>query len=361
MRGQWRERLPRRDCAYNSTDGSITYSPTLAGSTNTALYCQEGTIAATPSVSITNVFLGRCSTTINEQVGLAGLTFRPMDTLRIYADFQFGYNDAAYVRTGPRQVQSYKIHANYKPRPWITIDGSVDIHENRDNVTYVNDLEHGRTYGFTTIFARNSNLAFTVGYNYSDISLQDMIAFRDNFSSSLTISPPYDALTSTGYLFYTPGSAGTAPCPTGFASATGDGSGTNASINLCTTAFYTSRQHYAYSDVMWKPFKRITASLGFSGTFVGGSTVFLNPLQPGGTLAFNYLKPFASLQIDIYKGLSYSTTWNYYAYDSRSPVNVSVTIPAGSGAYAGQAYSLQPITPPDFNGSTLMFSMRYAF
>ena len=59
--------------------------------------------------------------------------------------------------------------------------------------------------------------------------------------------------------------------------------------------------------------------------------MFLNPLQPAGTLAFNYLKPFASLQIDIYKGLSYSTTWNYYAYDSRAPVNPSVTVPAGSG------------------------------
>jgi len=89
--------------------------------------------------------------------------------------------------------------------------------------------------------------------------------------------------------------------------------------------------------------------------------VFLNPLQPAGTLAFNYQKPFVSIQVDIYKGLSYKTTWNYYAYNSRAPLNVSVTVPGGSGTYAGQTLALQPIAAPDFNGSTLMFAMRYAF
>jgi len=85
------------------------------------------------------------------------------------------------------------------------------------------------------------------------------------------------------------------------------------------------------------------------------------PLQPAGTLAFNYLKPFGTVQIDLYKGLSYKTSWNYYAYNSRAPINPSVTVPAGSGAYAGQTYALQPIAAPDFTGSTLMFALRYAF
>ena len=132
---------------------------------------------------------GRCATTINEHVGLAGLTLRPMDTLQIYADFQFGYNDNAYTRNSPRQVQSYKIHADYKPRVWMTIDGAIDISENRDNVSQVNNLEHARTYGLSTILARNSNLTFTLGYNYTDLYLQSFICFRDNFTN----------LTSTAY------------------------------------------------------------------------------------------------------------------------------------------------------------------
>jgi hypothetical protein len=342
-------------CTLNA-DGSITYAPTLVGSTNSATYCQNGTMNS-PSTSIQTVFLGRCITTINEHVGLAGLTLRLMDTLQIYADFQFGYNDYSYTRIWPRQVQSYKVHANYKPRTWITIDGSIDIHENRDNVSEVNDLEHGRAYGFSTILAPKPNLSFTIGYNYTDISLQDLISFRDNFTSLTSTTYPGFSPVS-GYLFFTPANSA---CPTGFTTGNATGSGTNANVNMCTTAFYNSGQHYAYGDVTWKPVNRVTVNAGYTGTFVGGSTVFLNPLQPAGTLAFNYVKPFASIQIDIYKGLSYRSTWNYYGYNSRAPVTPSVTVPAGSGPYAGQTYALQPIAAPDFNGSTLMFAMRYAF
>jgi hypothetical protein len=136
--------------------------------------------------------------------------------------------------------------------------------------------------------------------------------------------------------------------------------GPNNSINLCTNAFYNSHQHYAYGDVLWKPMKRVTADIGYASTFIGGSTIFPNPLQPAGTLAYNYQKPSASLEINIYKGLSYKTSWNYYAYQSKAPVIPSVTLPTG-GAYAGMSYALAPIPAPDFNGSTLMFALRYAF
>jgi len=68
---------------------------------------------------------------IAEHVGLAGFTLRPIDSLRINTDFQFGYNNRAYTQIFPRQFQSYKIHATYKPKPWATIDGAIDVHENR--------------------------------------------------------------------------------------------------------------------------------------------------------------------------------------------------------------------------------------
>jgi hypothetical protein len=340
-------------CTLNP-DGSVTYTPTTIGSTDSSLYCAQGTQTA-PSVSIYTIFQGRCDTTINEQVGLAGFTLRPMDTLHIYSDFEFGYNDFSYTRTSPRQIQSYKIHANYKPRTWMTVDGAVDIHENRDNVSEVYNLEHGRTYSFSTVLARSSNLQFTIGYNYTDIYLQTYICFRDNFGGLTTTTYPGFSPTS-GYLFYTPANSA---CP--FTTANATGSGTNSNVNLGTNAFYSSHQHYAYSDIMWKPVNRVTASLGYNATFVGGSTVALNPLTPAGTLAFNYQKPFVAIQFDICKGLSYKTTWNYYAYNSRAPINPSVIIPNGSGPFAGQTYALQPVTAPDFNGSTLLFALRYAF
>jgi len=98
--------------------------------------------------------------------------------------------------------------------------------------------------------------------------------------------------------------------------------------------------------VIWKPVKRVTASVGYAGTFVNGSTLMINPLQPAGTLAFNFQKPYAAAQFDLYKGLSYKMSWNYYGYDGKGPLNIT---------------GLQAIPSADFNGSTATFAIRYMF
>jgi hypothetical protein len=329
----------RGNCPFAS--GSTTVFNPAAGGTCTPNADGSITWAATAATISAAFSAPRTMFTINEHIGLAGLTLRPMDTLRINADFEFGYNDYSYTRTWPRQIQSYKVHANYRPRTWATIDGAIDIHENRNNISQVNNLEHGRTYSFSTVLAPNSKFAYTLGYNYTDLHAQTIICFRDTVGAAMT-GPGGVA----GFLTYTTANS---PCP--FNSGL-------AAITLGTTAFYSSKQHYAYSDVMWKPVNRVTATVGYAATFAGGSTVFLDPLQPRGTLAFNYQKPFVSLQIDLYKGLSYKTTWNYFGYNSKSPITPSIPVTV-SGVPVN--YSLQPIGGPDFNGSTLMFALRYAF
>jgi hypothetical protein len=116
----------------------------------------DGSVTYIPPPSPASV---RSLTTINENALLLGGVVRPVDTLRITADLQFGYNDNSYTRIDPRQVQSYNIHANYKPRPWATVEGAVEIHENRDNVFTVNNLEHDRSYSFATILMASPRLS----------------------------------------------------------------------------------------------------------------------------------------------------------------------------------------------------------
>ena len=249
---------------------------------------------------------------IHEHAGLLGISARPTDTLRLSADLLFGYNDNSFTRISPRQLQSYKLHAVYSPKPWATIDGSVDIHENRDNVATVNNLEHGRSYSFVTTLAPNARLWVDFGYSYTDNYTQTEICFPD-----------------TGSIIFT------TPCPIA-----------GASSPLGTLSIYSSMDHYAFGDLMWKPYKRVTAMFGYGGSIVRGNTTFLNPLTPTGTLDFNYLKPYASLAFDIYGGLSYKTAWNYYGYNDRGVAN-----PPG----------LAPLPLQDFNGSNATFSVRYDF
>ncbi len=256
-------------------------------------------------------------TEIHENAAFLGLTARPTDNLRITGDFEFGYNNYSFTRISPRQVQSYKIQANYKPRAWINIDGAIDIHENRDNVSTVNDLEHGRTYSFVTTLMPQSKIFFNLGYTYTDIYTQALICYYDN-----AFGPP---------------PATQCPASLGYSPPAIPGAGS-----------YSSKQHFAYGDISWKPEKRITATVGYAGTFVGGNTLAIDPLQVPGTLAFNYQKPYVRVIYDVYKGLSYRMTWNYYGYNRRGQA---------SNAIPG----LAPIPIPDFNGSTAEFALRYAF
>ena len=291
------------------------------------------TANADGSLTFTGQNLGdteRDITTITQHVALVGVVVRPMDTLRIHGDFEFGYSRGvnegqlfSFTRVWPRQVQGYKIHATYTPRPWASIDGAVDISENRNNVTTVNDLEHSRTYSFVTVLSPNSKFTFDIGYNYSDIHAEVLICFRDAGFPNI----PFTTATN--------------PCPV-FDPVE------QPTVNLGATSTYTSGQHYFYGGVMWKPVKRVTLNVGYNGTFVGGNTLFLNPRQPAGPLAFNYQKPFAKIQVDLYKGLSYRTEWNYYGYNGKALDNPD------------PVYGLT-IGSRDFNGSTATFALRYAF
>jgi hypothetical protein len=249
---------------------------------------------------------------IHESVALLGASARPTDRLRITADLMFGYNDNSFTRVSPRQLDSYKIQVRYTPAPWANVSGSVDIQENRDNVSMVNNLEHGRTYGFVTTLSPNAKLSVDFGFNYMDIFTQSYICFPDTGST----------------IFTTPCAISGATSPLG------------------TLSFYSSDDYYAYGHVTWKPYKRVTAMLGYAGSIVRGNTTFLNPLAPTGTLDFNYVKPLASLSFDIYKGLTYKTAWNYYGYNDKGVAN-----PAG----------LAPLPLQDFNGSNITLSFRYAF
>jgi hypothetical protein len=248
---------------------------------------------------------------IHENAAEFGLSARPNDKLRVNADVMAGYNDNSFTRISPRQLQSYKVHATYEPKPWANIGAAVDIHENRDNVFTVNNIEHGRTYSLSTALSPRSDFTVDFGYSYMDVYTQTEICFPD--SSALF----------------------TQPCPVA-----------GASSKLGTLSFYASRDNYAYADVMAKPQKRVTFLVGYLGSIVRGSTTFLNPLTPTGTLDFDYFTPYASVMFDIYKGVSYRTAWNYYGYQDHGIAN-----PPG----------LVPLASQNFNGNNVTFVLRYAF
>ena len=122
-------------------------------------------------------------TNIRENAAVAGFSGRPVDALSITGDFVFGYNSNSFTRIDPRQTQTYKIHTTYKPKLWATLDGAVDINENRNDVAFVANLEHDRMYSFAAMLAPSPRLAIGFGYNYWNVYTQSEICF--NYSDHL--------------------------------------------------------------------------------------------------------------------------------------------------------------------------------
>jgi hypothetical protein len=325
----------RGDCAPltpATTPATLPAACTLLTTGPFAGAVVEGS-AANPIAEATND-TSRNITTINEQALLLGFIARPIDALRVTSDFEFGYNDQSFTRIDPRQVQSYKIHANYKPRPWATVDGAVEIHENRDNVATVDNLEHDRSYSFATILTAGPRLSVDFGYNYWDVYSQSLICFAYS-QTSANPTPPPATVTASAF------PPGVPMLPTGPACPIA-----GASSPLGALSTYASTDHFAHAAVIWKPVKRVTAIMGYGGSFVRGNTIFLNPLTPSGTLDFNYQRPYVTIAIDLARGLTYKMSWNYYGFNQEGNTN---------------PFGLATIQSQDFNGSNATFSFRYSF
>jgi hypothetical protein len=270
-------------------------------------------------------------TNIRENAAVLGFSGRPVDALSITGDFVFGYNSNSFTRVDPRQMQTYKVHTTYRPKVWATLDGAVDLNENRNDVAFVANLEHDRMYSFSAMLSPNQRLAVGFGYNYWNVYTQSEICF--NYSITYTNPAGGTLPVSTS-----PPGVATTPCPVPGASV--------GAAGLGTLSTYNSNDHFAHASLMYKPIPRVTTTLGYSGSIVRGNTTFLNPLAPSGTLDYNYVTPYASIAIDIYRGFAYKMGWNYYGFAQEG--NTS-------------PFGLAPIPLQNFNGSNATFSFRYSF
>ena len=222
-------------------------------------------------------------TIINEHSLLMGFWSRPTDSLRLTYDMELMSADNTFTRISPRQFQHYKFRAHYRPEHWLNLGGSFNIYEARNNVVEINHLQHSRSAGFTVAVAPKDRWSVDFGYDYNDIFSQTNICFT-------TTAPPF----------------GTVPCTIA-----------GSPVPLQDLSVYRNKTHYGYGDLMLKPIKRITLNLGYSVTTATGDTLILNPNAPAGPLQFNYHRPYASVLIDVYRGLSWKAGWGFYDYNEK--------------------------------------------
>ncbi|HUK26032.1 MAG TPA: hypothetical protein VLV49_15725 [Terriglobales bacterium] len=247
------------------------------------------------------------SVDIHQHAGIFGVWAHPSDALRVNFDTEIMSADNALTRISPRNLQRYKGRAQYKPAPWMNVSGTVNVLESRDNVPDTLHREHDRNYGFALLMTPRPRFGVDLGYNYDDIFSTTNICYV------ITSSPP----------------ANSAFCSSG-------------TPYLSAVSLYTNKINFGYANFMIKPVKRTTLNLGYNLTSTSGTTLILGPTPNTlGPLGFNFHKPTASVDIELAKGLTWRTGWNYYDYNEKSI-----------------AY---PLPPRDFQSNSATLSIVYAF
>ncbi|MBZ5515023.1 MAG: hypothetical protein LAN62_09310 [Acidobacteriia bacterium] len=245
--------------------------------------CTSSELAADGSCQVVDAAADSEQIVINEHSLLMGLWFRPIDSFRITYDMELMSADNTFTRISPRQLQQYKLRANYKPTRWMNLGGTLNVYEARNNVVEIDNLQHNRSYGFTTTIAPQDRWALDLGYDYNNVFSTTNICY----SLGSGPAPP-----------------GSTPCPilaSGVAS-------------LAAISTYSVKTDFSHADFMFKPVKQVTLNLGYSSNSVNGVTLILNPNAFPGPLQSSYTQPYASAELNIVKGWTIKGAWGFYNY-----------------------------------------------
>jgi hypothetical protein len=264
---------------------------------------------------------------IDGDSALFGLWVRPTSNFRTSFNLELFSADHSFARITPRLMRHYQINSVYTPVRWAEITGAVDIVDSSDNVIQVLNKDHNRSYSLSTIFTPTNLFSFDLSYNYDDVYTQALVCFAVSGATN-------------------PAAQGVAPCPI-----------PDSPVPDAAITSYESKSNFASAGMMVKPMKQLTFDLGYTGSFVWGTpswfnpltsyaVTFLDPLTPYGPLRFNYQTPYVKLDWNVYKGLEYTASWNYYGYNTRGDNN-----PVG----------LAPLGTQDFNGNNMTLAIKYAF
>ena len=195
---------------------------------------------------------------------------------------------------------------------WANISGTLNIWNSINGEADTQFAGHYRNYGFLTTFVPRDRFSLDLAYNYTDTQQNAYICYNSTYvvpGTTVSGCPTYDATLN--------------PNPNWIYSV------------------YSEGINYFSGTVMVKPLKKVTANVGYGMTRTDGSETLLSPLQPSGTLKFNYYQPLAALSFEVVKDWSLNAYWNYDQYRETG--------------VAG------PTLPRNFHDNRAVVSVRYAF
>ncbi len=306
---------------------------------------------------------------INEQGGIFTAALRPTNNWTLNGSAEIAYADNVFTPVAPRQLQHYRVHTLYKPRPWATLSGAFNDLERHNNTnentltgaTYdgpLNHKDHTRVGSFGATLTPNEHYGLDLHYSYSDVYTTTNICYDAASSPTLPgAAPPNGAM-----------------CP---------------GASVLFTNYYEFGPVQDFTDaptqdgsaaVMLSPSARVHSDIGYRISSVNGSRFFNDSRDVNGSLVSTYQSPYVDLSWTVHQGLIWKAEYNFFGYgeggpsgaaycstSNPTPTNPTVpVIPCNSASLAGLPTALNgpawgATAPRNFHANNVVLSMHYEF
>jgi hypothetical protein len=298
---------------------------------------------------------------ISQNGGILNAAIRPTSHWDLNGTAEISYSDNALTPIGPRQLQHYRVHTMYRPKPWATITGSyndMERHNNTYNTGTANldgpllSVSHSRIVGMGAVLAPSERYSFDFNYAYSDIYTSTNICY---LSGAIATLPGAAQLNSSG---------APAICP-----------------SLTTEwgpvkDFMSAPTQYASMALSVAATKSIHSDIGYRISAVSGNQFFNDAQEVNGSLQSAYQSPYVNIAWTVHPGWVWRVEYNYYGYGEGGPsgaplcsTSTSATatvVPCNSPTLAGLPTGLtEPSSgltaPRNFHANNVTLGMHYEF
>jgi hypothetical protein len=329
--------------------------------------------------------------TVNEKTLLLGFKARPLDNWNITGDFDWMYADNQLTPISPRHYEQLKVRSSYRVAKWGSLNASANVRESRNSVVPMNPpdettgvqlpafpssyiqpahRDHNRSFSFGMSLTPSAKFTLDLGYTYNDVYMHSGSCLMVSGSAASPLIPQGGNILRCSNVtdpYFNTNTAGQA---------------------IPAILDYAQTTNTGYFNLMFKPAKRVTMTMGYDVTADGGKNDWLradtgallmfpvdqvgnviitstggvptpaagsgqvlagyapgpNPYQPVGTLGMNWIKPSAGVEIELAKGWTFRGLYNYYSYKEQNGVS-----------------RFNILAPTNFHANIETLSLRYAF
>jgi hypothetical protein len=279
--------------------------------------------------------------------------------------------DNSFTPVSPRELQHYRIHTLYRPRPWATISAvfhDLERHHNTNNnqaavaagdAVYagpVAHVDHSRFASIGASFFPNERYGLDLNYSYSGVYTSTNICY----TAGSTAAYPGAA---------TPGGAACPGAKILYAPYTGYEFGPGRDFMAAPT-------NYGFVALHYSPVQPVRTSFGYRISSVNGSRFFNDAREVNGSLVSTYQSPEASVAWTVRKGWIWRADYQFYGYGEGGPSGAAYCstanpLPTGPapvfpcsapGIQSGLTISPAGETAPrNFHAHVVTMGMHYEF